>query len=136
MARYPAPSPPSPRSGTAVVRHNSCRLILSCDPPLFVFIFLVCTLSARKTPPTLYPNSEGFCTKLFSEKITRTFNCTIFTAFVRKNFGRRKKPLITDRDKNCSFDSLFSKSSEFFIALKQYPSKKVPSLHRPRERDF
>ena len=40
---------------------------------------------------TIYPYSGGFCTKLFSQIFLLTFNCTIFTAFVRKNFGRHKK---------------------------------------------
>ena len=76
--------------------------------------FLSVFCLSEKTPPTLYPYSEGFCTKLFSKNFLLTFNCTIFTAFVRNNFGCRKNPLITDRDKNRSFDSLFSKNSEFF----------------------
>ena len=38
-----------------------------------------------------------------------------------KNLVVEKKPLITDRDKNRSFDSLFSKNSEIFSPFKTSP---------------
>ena len=38
-----------------------------------------------------------------------------------KKFVRHKNPLITSRDKNRSFDSLFSKNSEIFSPFKTSP---------------
>ena len=60
-------------------------LLSSC--PFFLSVFCL----SEKTPPTLYPYSDGFCTKLFSKKFALTFSCTTFAAFVRKKFGCRKK---------------------------------------------
>ena len=61
--------------------------------------------------------APNFFQKFFSSPLIAQFLLRLY----EKILVITKKPLITDRDKNRSFDSLFSKNSEIFRRLKHPP---------------
>ena len=61
--------------------------------------------------------APNFFQKFFSSPLIAQFLLRLY----EKILVITKKPLITDRDKNRSFDSLFSKNSEIFSPFKTSP---------------
>ena len=77
------------------------------------FVFLKNT-SFIRIQRAFVPN---FFQKIFSSPSIAQFLLRLY----EKILVITKKPLITDRDKNRSFDSLFSKNSEIFSPVKASP---------------
>jgi len=83
---------------------------------LFVFVFSIDFVFLKNTSfiriqRAFVPN---FFQKIFSSPLIAQFLLRLY----EKILVITKKPLITDRDKNRSFDSLFSKKSEIFSPFK------------------
>ena len=57
---------------------------------------------------------RAFVPNFFQKNLPSLLAAQLLRRLYEKNLVVEKKPLITDRDKNRSFDSLFSKNSEFF----------------------
>ena len=64
---------------------------------------------------------SAFVPNFFQKNLPSLLVAQLLRRLYEKNLVVEKKPLITDRDKNRSFDSLFSKNSEIFSPFKTSP---------------
>ena len=64
---------------------------------------------------------RAFVPNFFQKNLPSLLVAQLLRRLYEKNLVVEKKPLITDRDKNRSFDSLFSKNSEIFSSVKTSP---------------
>ena len=64
---------------------------------------------------------RAFVPNFFQKNLPSLLVAQLLRRLYEKNLVVEKKSLITDRDKNRSFDSLFSKNSEIFSPVKTFP---------------
>ena len=64
---------------------------------------------------------RAFVPNFFQKNLPSLLVAQLLRRLYEKNLVVEKKPLITDRDKNRSFDSLFFKKSEIFSPVKTSP---------------
>ena len=77
----------------------------------FFCLYLVCP---KKHLLPFIRIQSAFVPNFFQKNLPSLLVAQLLRRLYEKNLVVEKKPLITDRDKNRSFDSLFSKNSEFF----------------------
>ena len=76
--------------------------------------FFARTLSFRKTPPTLYPYSEGFCTKLFSKKLPSLLVAQLLQRLYEKTWSSQKILSLLVGIKIAVLTACFQKNQNFF----------------------